>query len=259
VVLSRADSGDADLVVTFLTRELGLISALAKNAKKSVRRFGGGLLAPGAAAFYDFRIRERRDLALVERGEPNPRAPTLPPDPPVQALAAWALELVRAFEAPRNPAGPSFNLLLKYLGALAPLRGEPPPFMEGRSLSLAFTKLYMELSGFGPNLKSCRSCGRPPESKGHYHLERLDPRILCPACQEQSDDPGHYGFPGTLVIKLLNINDLKGKPQFTPDELKLAEDFYVGLASGSSGRLFKSRRVLLSYLREAPGPEGPGE
>ena len=106
VVLFRAETGEADLIVTFLTRELGLISALAKNARKSIRRFGGGLLSPGTAAFYDFRIREKRELAFVERGEFNPKAPVLPADPLIQALAAQALELVRTFEAPKNPAPP---------------------------------------------------------------------------------------------------------------------------------------------------------
>ncbi|MDR1608521.1 MAG: recombination protein O N-terminal domain-containing protein, partial [Deltaproteobacteria bacterium] len=33
VVLARANSGEADLVVTFLTREYGLVTAVAKNAR----------------------------------------------------------------------------------------------------------------------------------------------------------------------------------------------------------------------------------
>ncbi len=42
-MLRRLDYGDHDLIITFLTQSDGKISALAKAAKKSVKRFSGVL------------------------------------------------------------------------------------------------------------------------------------------------------------------------------------------------------------------------
>ena len=43
LVLRRTPYGDADLIVTLFTRELGQVSAVARSARKSQRRFGGNL------------------------------------------------------------------------------------------------------------------------------------------------------------------------------------------------------------------------
>src|SRR3954447_21015721 len=43
LVLRVVDYGDADRVITFLTRERGKLSAFARGARKSQRRFGAGL------------------------------------------------------------------------------------------------------------------------------------------------------------------------------------------------------------------------
>nr|MDQ2647496.1 DNA repair protein RecO [Myxococcota bacterium] len=43
LVLRRVEYGDADLIVTLLTLSLGRVSALARGARKSRRRFGGAL------------------------------------------------------------------------------------------------------------------------------------------------------------------------------------------------------------------------
>ncbi len=43
IVVRRVAYGEADLIVTLYTRELGKISALARSARRSRKRFGGGL------------------------------------------------------------------------------------------------------------------------------------------------------------------------------------------------------------------------
>ena len=41
ILLRRVDYADYDYVVTFFTPQRGKVAAIAKNAKKSKRRFGG--------------------------------------------------------------------------------------------------------------------------------------------------------------------------------------------------------------------------
>ena len=244
VVLARANSGEADLVVTFLTRELGLIRALAKNARHSVRRFGGGLLDPARAAWYDFKISPRTDLALVARGENNPGFPLPPPEPVALALTAWAVELVRSFEVPRNPALKSFNLLVRHLSRLGRLEDYQPPALEARRLSLGFTKCYLELAGFGPSLGSCRTCGREPQEGEAWSFSLIDGAAFCPACR----DPLASVVPGELVKALAAIDDHLAAPPLAPSKLALAEDFLTKMAALHSERSYKSRGVLDKLL-----------
>ncbi|HEY5376881.1 MAG TPA: recombination protein O N-terminal domain-containing protein, partial [Polyangiaceae bacterium] len=41
LLLRRVEYGESDLVVTLLTDSIGRVSALARGARKSVKRFGG--------------------------------------------------------------------------------------------------------------------------------------------------------------------------------------------------------------------------
>ncbi|RPJ79366.1 MAG: DNA repair protein RecO, partial [Deltaproteobacteria bacterium] len=43
IILRRIDHGDYDLIVTLMTKEYGKLSLIAKNAKKSIKRFSGVL------------------------------------------------------------------------------------------------------------------------------------------------------------------------------------------------------------------------
>ncbi|HXK19309.1 MAG TPA: recombination protein O N-terminal domain-containing protein, partial [Polyangiaceae bacterium] len=43
LLLRRVEYGEADLVLTLLTQKLGKVSALARGARKSNKRFGGAL------------------------------------------------------------------------------------------------------------------------------------------------------------------------------------------------------------------------
>jgi DNA repair protein RecO (recombination protein O) len=232
-------------VVTFLTRDQGLITALAKNARQSVRRFGGNLLSPGMAAWYYFRQRPGRDLAFVERGEANPLSPALPSDPICSALAAWALELARAFEVHGNPASASVSLLLRHLAALARTADFRPPALEPRRLSLGFSKCYLELSGFAPSLDVCHLCGRT--SSDIWHWDPVIGGVVCQDCQDMMNR-GTARMPEGLLAALRATSAHDGCPQLDEAQLLAAELFFQSLASLHAGRAFKSRKVLYELL-----------
>ncbi|MDR1167166.1 MAG: DNA repair protein RecO [Deltaproteobacteria bacterium] len=248
VVLSRDEVGEADVVATFLTRERGLLAGFAKNAQKSRIRFGGGLLSPGTAAYYYFRIRANSDLCFVERGEIHPPAPTLPADARLRALASFGLELCRAFETHQNPATLSFELLVRYLSALSKRHSGVPPALSARSVSVAFQKLYLELAGFGLKLSSCADCLREV-GPGPWRWDSQDPKILCDACAERVT-PSLPRVEGSLLLKLAEIRDLKNPATFAEEELLQAEPFLERVFSIQAGRSFKSPRALRSYLRD---------
>jgi DNA repair protein RecO len=69
LILRTYKLGESDRIVVFLTRDRGKKRGVAKNARQSRRRFGGGLepMTYGRVAYVE---RERRDLVLVSYVEP---------------------------------------------------------------------------------------------------------------------------------------------------------------------------------------------
>jgi recombinational DNA repair protein (RecF pathway) len=245
--------------VSFLTAELGLLSAIAKNAARSVRRFGGGLLDPGAVAFYEFRIRGDSGFCLVARGERGPGASAPPgPSPVLGSLAAWALELARVFETPRTPAPEAFAALKGHLRALALADGGPPA-LAARSLSLGFTGKYLGLAGFGAPLSACSVCGRPPRPPEDWAWDALEPRAVCPSCLPRLDPAAARGLapvPARLLAALASLSPSESpSPPLPAPEAALAEAFYRALAPAVSGRPFLSAPSLEQYLAPPPAPE----
>src|SRR3979411_3476823 len=70
LILRTYKLGESDRIVVFLTRDRGKKRGVAKNARQSRRRFGGGLepMTCGRVAYVE---RERRDLVLLNYVEPT--------------------------------------------------------------------------------------------------------------------------------------------------------------------------------------------
>lgn len=244
VVLGRTNYGEADLIVTFLTREIGLISALARYGRRSQRRFGGGLLSPGARAWYDFTIKPASTLAFVENSEENPRISPLPPDPLVQSLAAFALELVRGFEAPGNPAEESFTLLVRHLGRLTRVAGG----YRVRLLSLDFALKYLELAGFSPRLSGCLGCGTSPGLEPGWHWDPSAGGLICPDCRPQNLARSRPISPA-LLSRLAPSGLNQNLPPLDKRDLAEAELFFERLAEHHLGHSLKAMKIARQLLK----------
>ncbi|UQZ90101.1 DNA repair protein RecO [Deltaproteobacteria bacterium Smac51] len=249
VVLARTNYGEADLIITFLTREMGLISALARYGRRSVRRFGGGLLSPGAAAWYDFTIKPNIDLAFVEKGEDNPKVERLPAEPVIQGLAAFALELVRGFETPGNPAEASFNLLVRHLGRLARCRSQT----TARLVSLDFALKYMELAGFGPRFSGCLLCGSDPAVEKGWHWDPLAGGLYCPNCTPRGD---RRVRPISRALLCRLSSDEPEPPHLGDRDLAEAELFFEKLAEHHLDRPLKAMKAVRRLLKDSDSNYG---
>lgn len=259
IVLARVNYGEADLIITFLTREKGLVSALARFGRRSLKRFGGGLLSPGAAAWYDFTFKPGSSLAFVENSEENIRAPRLAAEPLVQSLAAFALELVRGFEAPDNPAEDSFKLLVRHLGRLArqtaPLEGAGQSAWLAyaravRLISLDFALKYLELAGFGPRLSGCLLCGGEPRPESGWKWDPAAGGLYCPNCAPEGLRRGRP-VPPALLERLCFVPRENQRP-LDDGDLAEAELFFQKLAEhhlGRSLKALKAARQILAALR----------
>ena len=110
LILRTYQLGESDRIVVFLTRDRGKKRGVAKNARQSRRRFGGGL-EPMTCARVGYTERERRDLVFVSYVEPT-RSPLSALDPDALGLVGYFAELIDEW-APDNDA----NETLYRLGA----------------------------------------------------------------------------------------------------------------------------------------------
>jgi DNA repair protein RecO (recombination protein O) len=121
VVVRVVDYGEADRVLTLLTRTAGKVSALARGARKSRRRFGahGSLFTVGEAELRD---RRGAELLSLVRLDADPFAPQLaagPADMAVLCHASYLAELAREILPPRQAEPALYDLLIEALALLS--------------------------------------------------------------------------------------------------------------------------------------------
>ena len=151
IVLRTVDYGEADRVVTLFTRDAGKLSALARGARKSVKRFGAalGLFGVGEAVLVD---KPNVELSALERFDGARGFPALMTDVAKVAHGGYACEVVRELIPPRQPEPEIFELLVTFFAALeaAPARAETLRIFELRLL---------DALGLRPQLEACVACG----------------------------------------------------------------------------------------------------
>jgi len=168
VVLRTLKLGEADRIVTFVTRGNGKVRAVAKGVRKSGSRFGARLEPTSHVALQCYRGRE---LDVVTQVETIDSFRALREDYACITHAVPMLEAVDQVAQEREPAPELYRMLV---GALRTLAARPSPVvMPG-----FFWKL-LSLEGFHPHLDGCVRCG---ESGPFAAFDLADGGVLCGAC-----------------------------------------------------------------------------
>ena len=179
VVLRTVDYGERDRVVTLLSRERGKLSAFARGARSSRRRFGGAL---EPFTLLAVEVAERGgDLwvledASVDRGFGNLRG-----DLTRIACGSYAVELARELVRDAEPHEDLFDGLVAYLASLDEAPARPWDLRR-------FELDALRAAGLQPALVDCARCGRPA-GDGPARFDPLQGGVLCPAC-DSTAGPG---------------------------------------------------------------------
>jgi DNA repair protein RecO (recombination protein O) len=117
LILRTYKLGELDRIVVFLTRDRGKKRGVAKNARRSRRRFGGALepLTYGRVGYSE---RERRDLVRLDYVEPV-RSPMLAHDPEALGYVGYFAELIDEWAPEADPNETLFRLGASMVDALA--------------------------------------------------------------------------------------------------------------------------------------------
>jgi DNA repair protein RecO (recombination protein O) len=154
VVLRTQKLGEADRIITLLTRRHGRVRAVAKGVRRTGSRFGSRV---EPFMHVDLQLHEGRSLDVVTQAETiEPYGERIAADYARYTAGTAVLETAERLTVEERE--PSIRLYLLVVGALRALA-------EGAHLPTlvldAFILRAMAIAGYEPTLEACARCGDP--------------------------------------------------------------------------------------------------
>ena len=197
VVLRTRPHGESDKIVTFLTRDWGKVTGIAKGAKRSRRRFVN-VLEPFTHVRLRFRSSRTDELAFILGCELVQafRRPSL--DLHRFALASYCAELADVMVAGREAGAELYDLLVRGLGTLETRAAVPALFRSTFEL-----RLLSEV-GYAPNLAECQACGAALRGLHNGAGPGFSPGsggLLCPSCAARGGATLRFSFETLSTLR----------------------------------------------------------
>jgi DNA repair protein RecO (recombination protein O) len=173
VVLRTQKLGEADRIITLLTRGTGRVRAVAKGVRRTSSRFGSRL---EPFSHVDLQLAEGRSLDVITQAETlSPYGAKIGADYDRYTAGTVMLETAeRLVPEDKEPAVQQFLLLIGALRSMSAGERSPTAVLDSfllRSLSVA---------GYAPSFDACARCGAPGP---HRAFSPAAGGILCGRCR----------------------------------------------------------------------------
>src|SRR2546426_3522340 len=181
IVLRRLDYGDADRILTLLTREYGKLAAIAKGARRSKARVGSSLDLFGRSRMM---LAKGKNLDVVAQVERRGDVRNISGALRRTAYACLVSEIADKVLEDRHPVDDVFELVAGTLDRLN------DPGRSARADSAWFVMRMLDLLGYAPQLLDCAGCSQPlPEADAWF--SPLLGGVLCQKCgaHDQAGSP----------------------------------------------------------------------
>ena len=247
IVLRRVDFGDYDLILTFLTRDFGKTSAIAKSAKKSARRFAGVL-----ELFSVLRIvcksGRRSGLPILQEAAVIDPLPFIRTDVIKTAHASYWAELIDRWTEEAQPQIDLYHLLLHVYNQLNISSISPA------ELGVLFQIRLLALTGHQPNLQQCGVCrtGLDITPDKLFTVDLAKGGLVCSRCLQPAASGRITLTRGTIKQLICVAKDELPKAirlRFTGQALLESERFLEAFLPFHLGQEPRSLQVL-RQLRE---------
>jgi DNA repair protein RecO (recombination protein O) len=238
LVLRAVDYGESDRVVTLLTHERGKVSAFARGARASRRRFGGAL-EPFTLVIAEARERAGSDMLGLESVSVLRAHGGIRGDLARIACAGYAAELARELVRDHEPHAELLALLVDYLGALDAGPARPAALR-------AFELGALRAAGLMPRLDACASCGGPLAGEGGGRVHPGQGGVLCPGCAPAAAPGASWlSADAASVLARLQAKGLAGADAvLAPSIGREARDALGAFIEHHLGRRLAARRFL---------------
>ena len=185
VVLRVQKLGEADRIITVLTRQHGRVRAVAKGVRRTRSKFGASV---EPFSHVDLQFYEGRNLDIVTQADSlMAYGPELAADYGRYTAGTAVLETAERLTAEERE--PALRLFLLTIGALRALTERDPSLVLD-----AFLLRAMSVSGYAPALLDCARCGEPGP---HRAFSVPAGGSVCAACRPAGSASPH---PATLVL-----------------------------------------------------------
>ena len=183
LVLRTYPLKEADLIVSFLTRDQGKLRGVAKRARRPKSSFGAGLerLSHVRMAYFQ---RETRELVNLDSCELIHSQFALISDYWTSVALDYFAEVSEQLLPSAEPSEKFFRLLLAVLESLR----APEPAKAWRAVTY-FSLWALRLSGWLPELHVCLGCGsllEDPENPQRAFFGRGQAGLMCSHCRRSA-------------------------------------------------------------------------
>jgi DNA repair protein RecO (recombination protein O) len=193
VILRTWPVNEADLIVSFFTRDYGRVKGIAKSALKSRKRFGGAL-EPMTVARAFFAQRPRQELVRLDQLEIIRSPLSAPVDHSRMAVLSFFAEVLDEALPEHDPQETVFRLMLSVLehtSAVPPetLQPQPAGSQVGPWMPLTYFSLWItRLMGLLPDVAHCTACGEAL-TPGEASFNSLADGLFCAVHRSGSASP----------------------------------------------------------------------
>lgn len=250
ILLKKIEYGDHDFIISFLTKSNGKISAIAINAKKSIKRFSGALdLFSVNHILCTFPKKNKDGLIILSQADIENGFVNIRYDVLKTAYASYWVEMTSLWLEEDKVSPDVYDLLFFSLDALN------KDSLAKEVLSLLFQIRFMRLSGLSPNIEICDTCETPIDliEQKKIRFDFSDGKIICQNCVNKRLKYGMTVSKGTLKqLFWINNSDIKraDRIKFSSFALREGEMLLEAFIPFHLGREFKSLKFLNRIRQE---------
>jgi DNA repair protein RecO (recombination protein O) len=232
IVLRSYNLAEADRIVVCLTRNAGLVRAVAKGARRMKSRFGAAL-EPFTVIRLDFYERENRDLVTMSRAEIIKSNFELAAQLEVAEVLGYMAELIGEFAPPHEANDKLYRMVNACVESLA---ATP----DAAKLVLRYFEIWLlRLAGSFPDVSACVVCGTAATTAQPLYID-YESAVRCGSCSR--------GVGTTLMPAVQQL--LITSQRFGPSEFATAYQANFAQTDSELGEF--THRLILRALERRP-------
>ena len=247
ILLRSVDFGESDRIVHLLCPRAGRVTAIAKGARRSVKRFAGTL---DLCNLLRVQIEQRRSQSMprLDQAVLIHAYLGLRERPARFALACFLIEIIDRMAPEGGPAQDLERMFTFTRSALRVIECEAPT----ARLRVLLELRALAALGLRPELRVCVHCGSEPSAGDSVGFRVADGGALCGACSLRAEGtiPVNLGTLRTLDRALELPLDGLGRLSLAGDALAEAQQLISRFQRFHVGLELRSERVLDGLLKD---------
>ena len=238
VILKRTDLGEADRIVTFFSRDVGKIRAVAKGVRRTTSR-SAGHLEPFTLSDVLFAV--GRELDVISQADTLEAFREVREDVELTTHAYYLAEVVDLLTEDRLENREVFDTLVE---GLRSLRSTSEP----KLVLIVFHLKLLEALGYRPELRECVNCRVTIEPERN-HFSALLGGVLCPSCGPGEATARDIGTSALKLLRFLQLTHGERAVNVRPEVTREAEGLLRDYAEHIVERRLRSP-ALIARMQE---------